>query len=171
MCGSLLAQDAQIPEKLRKEMDSIDAAPFQAAPKIRLYATPSVGLIDVGLTQEKFQRMMELVLRRNGIEVYPYFQPQDGSGGLWITALVRPSTPGRYAWSVEFRYSEDVIPIRQIVAGVKGNSTRVEGVLWHRSEFGEESKTQVVRAVSDIAEDLADQFAVAYLRANPKSAK
>ena len=169
-CVPAFGQAVQVPEKLQKQIDEMDAEPFLGAPSVGLLVTPSSGLIDLDLTAEKLQRPIEIVLRRNGIGVHSPFEKTPNSGFLSIHALVKFSTRGRYVYSVMVRYDEFALPTRQLAEHVKADSTKIgiSATLWHREEFGEASAATVAKEVSDLCEGFAAEFALAYLRANPR---
>jgi hypothetical protein len=169
LLASSLSPAQEIPPALEKQMKEMGAAPFKGAPKLGLIATPSTGLVDLGLTTEKLQREIELVLRRNGIEPISFFDAPktQNSGYLKLFALVRPSTRGRYAYSVRLKYDENVIPVRQSIIQ-KQLADSMSGTLWEREDFGEDAAANVVNSVMTLCLDMTSDLALDYLRANPR---
>jgi len=162
---------AQLPERARAFLEAADSAPFAGSPSVAIVASPSVGLVDLGLTDEKLQTQVELILRRNGIAVHSFFgKHPENSGWLLISAAVKPSTAGHYSYSIQVTYNESVLLRRQLQAKTNTElmTNGTEAPLWNRNEFGDADASSVVKTVSNACEDIFNQFALAYLRANPR---
>jgi len=165
-------------EETQALADANESASFAGAPNVVLREPIVVidDLVELGLNKDRLRTQIELILRRNGI---PLVSSLSNAGWLVTTTIASSPShfsapnapPGQYMYAITVSYHEYVLPIRRLEEPITSDVLRrVIGVtLWEKHENGYAEQGAVVKKIQTTYEEILNQFALAYLRANPRN--
>lgn len=158
----VVATDAQGTERDRATLVGLRGVGVQI--HLSAFAPP-------GLTQDRLQTLVELRLRRSGVQVLSRDEVLSAPGfpDLELSVLVSESKL-QSGTLVGYSYSFTLHLLQSVVLSRDSKITHVEGVTWQAPlSTGRGDQDRLLRFLMDDVESEVDRFINAYLAANPRN--
>ena len=158
ICPAIFPQQSPNQDALERLDRLISSSRLKGRPLVQFVVLPDPKLAEFGMTQDTLTRDVELILRRNRVAIAQNKEDYPKAGILGITVdLVGNDLI--YGVSVNAAFSEPATVLR--------TGERIQANVWHEAMLDIFGRLQISN-VRDVVKEVAEKFALDYLRANPQ---